>query len=165
VQLANADTPEKLLQFVDAHGMPFDMHDDWKLKKQVPWVPVLALEAWRNSIREAIRFDEVDLWDTGNGAQIPTSFFEAEGPNITAGFVHDNEGCPRFRFQPTSLANAVWCQLGIDIEAGVRLKRCPRCLSVFGIGSGTYHRTTAVFCSPRCQNATAYARRNTRAER
>lgn len=159
LQLANADTPEKLKQFVDAHGLPFNMHNNWKQEEQVSWAPVSALEAWRDNIRDAIRFDEIDQWDLGDGAPIPISFFQAEGPNITAGFIHDEENYPRFRFQPNSLANAVWCQLGIDIEAGVRLKRCPHCNSVFGIGKGTYHRSTAVFCSPKCQNAAAYARR------
>jgi len=159
VQLANADTPVKLLQFVDAHGLRFDMHDSLGLKDSVPWVPVLALEAWRDNIRVTIRFDEIDSRDTGNGAQIPITFFQAEGPNITAGFVHNDEDFPMFRFQPASLTNAVWCQLGIDIEAGVRLKRRAHCRSIFGVGSRTYHRTTAIYCSPKCQNPAAYARR------
>lgn len=159
LQLANADTPEKLLQFVDAHGMPFKVHDPLGIKEQVPWVPVQALEVWRDDIRQAIRFGEIDLWDEGHGAQIPITSFQAAGPNVTGGFVHDEEGRSRFRFQPITLTAAVWVQLGIDIEAGVRLKRCPHCRSVFGVGPNTYHRTKAIFCAPKCQNAAAYARR------
>ena len=46
---------------------------------------------------------------------------------------------------------------------GDRSKRCSRCHKSFRYGHGTGKRETAMFCTPKCQKAQAYAEEKNRA--
>lgn len=61
-------------------------------------------------------------------------------------------------FSPRDLGSAIYFQFFRDLTADIRLRRCgrPGCGEWFQHGPGTRHRSTAIYCSPRCQHADAY---------
>jgi hypothetical protein len=67
---------------------------------------------------------------------------------------------PQFFFKPVSLKDAIYAQFFQDVATGTESKLCkrPGCGTWFyyGAGVGT-HRSTAEYCSPKCQKAHAYA--------
>lgn len=68
---------------------------------------------------------------------------------------------PQLFYGPVSLHAAVYLQFFEDLSTGANLKHCkrPGCREWFKYGSGTNHRSTAEYCSAKCQNADKYARR------
>ena len=74
--------------------------------------------------------------------------------------LHHTEGAPRpdLSLQPSSLIAAIQIQFALDCAVGAQLKKCLWCSNWFKYGPGTGHRQTAVYCSPKCQKAHAYAK-------
>ena len=68
---------------------------------------------------------------------------------------------PQLFYQPASLRDAIFLQFFEDLSTGATLKHCkrPGCEEWFRFGPGTGHRSTAEYCSPKCQKAHDYAKR------
>jgi len=60
---------------------------------------------------------------------------------------------PFLHVVPDDLISAMWLQLAQHVSASTQLKRCTWCPAWFLFGSGTNHRRSAHYCSPRCQKA------------
>jgi hypothetical protein len=105
-----------------------------RLKEKGNWI---ALEAWAMDAGETFRF---------------CLEFHAGDP-------------PQFFFKPVSLKDAIYAQFFQDVATGTESKLCkrPGCGTWFyyGAGHGT-HRSTAEYCSPKCQKAHAYANKTER---
>lgn len=65
---------------------------------------------------------------------------------------------PQLFFAPTSLIDAIYLQFFQDISTGVNFRLCrrPGCGEWFYYGPGTPHRSTAQYCSTKCEKAHAY---------
>jgi hypothetical protein len=68
---------------------------------------------------------------------------------------------PQLFYRPASLYDAIFLQFFEDLSTGASLKHCkrPGCPEWFKFGPGTSHRSTAEYCSAKCQNAHKYAKR------
>ena len=65
---------------------------------------------------------------------------------------------PRLRFRPYDLSAALWIQFAEAVAADLQIRRCgfPTCGTPFAYGPGTGRRSTALYCSPKCQKAHKY---------
>jgi hypothetical protein len=61
-------------------------------------------------------------------------------------------------FAPSSLFDAIFLQLFQDTASGAKIRLCarPACGEWFYYGPGTAHRSTAEYCTPKCQKAHTY---------
>jgi hypothetical protein len=68
---------------------------------------------------------------------------------------------PELFFRPVTLHDAIYLQFLGDLTASANLRKCkrPGCGEWFNYGPGTQHRNTALYCSPKCQNADKYMKR------
>jgi hypothetical protein len=68
---------------------------------------------------------------------------------------------PRLQLQPPNLFHAALVQFLEEVSSGGPLRRCrlPTCPEWFTYGPHTGRRETALYCSPRCQNAHTYLKR------
>ncbi len=67
---------------------------------------------------------------------------------------------PELFFRPSTLIDAIYLQFFEDLSTQANLKLCERagCRNWFKYGTGTNRRSTAQYCSPKCQNAAKYAK-------
>lgn len=65
---------------------------------------------------------------------------------------------PQLRVAPTDLLNGLWIQLAEAVSADLKIRRCdfPICGTPFAYGPGTGRRSSARYCSPKCQKAHEY---------
>lgn len=65
---------------------------------------------------------------------------------------------PQLFFAPAALIDAIYLQLFRDISTGANFRLCkrPACGEWFYYGPGTEHRSTAQYCSTKCEKAHAY---------
>ena len=69
-------------------------------------------------------------------------------------------GRPHHLLRPTTLMSALVHQLILDWSSYADdLRKCAWCPEYFRFGPGTGRRKTAIYCSPKCQNAHTYQRR------
>ena len=59
-------------------------------------------------------------------------------------------------FEPDNLRDAMWIQLAMATARNQKFKICRYCQTWFPYGPGTGHRSTALYCSPKCQKAFSY---------
>lgn len=154
-------TPEGALQFVTTFGFPVR---DLLLRERLPLKDYLeAVE----SMRGLLRLVEAGEWDTlADSIAMPARNFFGLGRDrlgVDLQPREDNQP-PAMVLKPSSLWAAIWLQLAIDVSTGASLRSCARCGDWFKHGPGTGRRSTAIYCSPKCQGADAYAKRKAAAK-
>ena len=90
------------------------------------------------------------------------SLFEIGGVGRLGLLIHHQDGTerPELRLRPGSLFQAILVQAIDNAIDGTPLKKCfnPACSEWFRYGPGTNHRNTAMYHSPTCKGAHAYAK-------
>lgn len=152
-RLADTDkTPEGALSFIKEFGNPNMMDaDEYDVERLYPFI---------ENMKEGISLTHKGEWgvlaDAFNSAAIRRHGFG----HMTIGFdFQTGDKRPTITLRPRSLISAIWLQFALDCSGGAKLRKCRWCPEFFKYGPGTGHRNTAVYCSPKCQKAHAYARR------
>ena len=152
-RLADCDkTPEDALYFIKTFGYPdFKDNDEY---------PVISFYGIVDNMRQGVALADQGEWgilaDAFEGAII-----KRYGVGNVSFVFHHREGDerPTVAFRPRSLMAAMWLQFALDCSGGGKLRKCKWCPQYFKYGSGTGRRKTAEYCSPKCQKAHTYARR------
>jgi hypothetical protein len=66
---------------------------------------------------------------------------------------------PKLKFRPANLYQGIMLQFLEEVGQPMRHCKRPGCPEWFTYGPGTDHRETALYCSPKCQNAHTYDKR------
>ncbi|MDP6781218.1 MAG: hypothetical protein QGH32_05635 [Alphaproteobacteria bacterium] len=161
-QLAESDlTPEGALQFVSTFGIPIRSAIEDRRYPLHDFLEAVFL------MRLVLSHASAEVW--GEFARVVTGAVDSRfrGGRIEAHIAlrarNDGER-PDVVLHPNDLWSAIWLQLATDITAGANLRSCAQCGIWFKYGPGTGRRSTAVYCSPKCQSADAYAKRKAAAK-
>jgi hypothetical protein len=158
LRLVNASTNEKLRNFADAFG-PLRFPDANES-------PIDSLQFWRDRMAEVVQAGPSRRRQILEHAVAPAiargDSFWAFANNVVADLAFDETDRMCVRLRPENLQSAIWLQFAIDVEAGAEIRTCPQCANLFGVGPNTNHRMSAIYCSAKCQNAAAYARRKSK---
>jgi hypothetical protein len=98
--------------------------------------------------KEAHDWNSLKLWMAQNRKAIRVH------PDFSA------DPSPTLYLSPGSLIDAIYLQFFQDVSTGANSRLCkrPGCGEWFYYGAGTPHRSTAEYCSPKCQKAHTYAK-------
>ncbi len=157
LRLTNANTPEKLREFIENFGLLASPH--W-----YDFVYVSKLEFGRDHMQEIIHADASERRYLLEGIHdahisIPGGSILSSAGQIETSLEFDHADRLRVRLRPRDLFSAIFLQFAFDVEAGAQIRSCPQCGDDFGVGPNTNHSKKAIFCSAKCQNAAAYERR------
>ncbi len=68
---------------------------------------------------------------------------------------------PTLKVRPNTLMSAIMLQFALHVSSPIgELKMCAQCKKWFPFGSGTGKRSTAMYCSKKCNERAKYERRN-----
>ena len=148
-QLANCEPNEAgILTFVNKYGLL------WSRGKREEVEKFLTA---RRELKKLLVAKKRDDWDAAS------KWIEARPKAIllSAGIGYSKTDRPQLEFRPQNLIGLIVSRLIQDWSSGVKYEFCkrPGCGEYFYYGSGTDKRETADYCSPKCQNAHAYAKR------
>ena len=108
--------------------------------------PIKLWNAERGTFRAGLQF-----WDAGEMKAVSDLFntFSLGNLGITLG-----DGS--LTLEPANLLDAMWVQFALSFTKREQHRRCLWCETWFAYGPGTGRRNTAIYCTPKCQNAHAY---------
>ena len=112
---------------------------------------------WRRAIKQLLAAKKRDDWTFARRWMAANE----HGLRLEGMIGEDEDGRPQLEFRPVDLLSFIVAQLLQDWSNGATYKFCkrPGCGEYFYYGPGTKHRSTAEYCSPRCQSARAYSLR------
>ena len=148
-QLANCEKSEDgILTFVNKFGLLYNRDKKEKVE---------TFLTARSELKKLLVAKKRDDW----GAASKWIEKHPKAIRLNAGIGYSNTDRPQLEFRPQNLMGLIVAQLIQDWSNGAKYKFCtrPGCGEYFYFGSGTDHRETAEYCSPKCQNAHAYAKR------
>lgn len=160
----DADTPEKMVKFVDEFGLPYSLEHAGaplgRLERHRIGLKV-ARKAISDEIPEKIKWSEDRYLFQFEDYPLLWSHWPFESEEITSfsSYIELDESItPRFRLRPHNLMSAMWLQLALDLERKATFKKCERCGRYFEYGAGTGRRKSAKYCKESCRVAAYYAR-------
>lgn len=161
---AHVDSHEKLLQFVELHGLleheknPRPTRINAKTFKLIPGEQTEG-EDVEDLLQKARGFREVLRWNA-NRRKRPSEaamssinrLLEPEGLgrvylDLGSG-LGPAGGSLRPIFRPDTLLNGMLWQLGLAVSGGKRFRTCTWCGSLFEVGPGSGRRAHSEYCSP-----------------
>ncbi|MET4451896.1 hypothetical protein ABIB10_001965 [Bradyrhizobium sp. RT3b] len=168
IAFAKVDTPEKLLQFVELHGLleheknPQPSRRHWKTRELIG--EQVEGEEVSDSLEKARHFRELLHWNTSrrrpSEAVISSieQLLEPEGLGrvyLDLGKGLDLAGGGSFQpiFKPDTLLNGMLWQLALAVSGGKHFRACNLCGSLFEVGPGSGRRAHAGYCSPEHRKA------------
>lgn len=143
-----AETPkneEGYLKFANSYGLltgrEAEPLDTWYVKIDSLRI---AVENWREGEFPVL----IDTFSNHGFTQISVRLVEVVGFDR-----------PQLFVTPDTLYTALWIQFAEAISADLKIRECAWCGKPFPYGPGTGRRTTATYCSPKCQKAHSYKKR------
>ena len=146
----NSDKPDKelWLSFANNFGLLFTAGDeeDWhEWNCEIEHLQ-LAVDMWRNNELK----DVVESFRTRRNNYGSVSVNLEFRPGIER---------PTLRFSPPNLLEALWIQFAESVATDRQIKFCKFCNDPFEFGAGTGRRSTAIYCSTKCQKQDSYNKR------
>ena len=141
-------TQDGVLSFANSYGLLFrDLENGYG-----------EFTGYSSTMRYAVKH-----WQKGDMDELVSFFQSSAGQwanQISVTLVKSNESDrPDLRIVPRDLLHALWLQFAEVISTGLKTKHCQWCRKAFPYGPGSRHRSTAIFCSSKCQKAHAYRKR------
>lgn len=153
IQLANADTLEKLCDFVARFGVP----DRLGYNSEEEGVLVDLLEAIRDDVVEGL--DLLNRDDDAARVDWSSRLLEKASLHPALEYSPDDKR-QRLALKASGLSDLMLCEVAHAMEAQARLQRCAHCEEAFLTGHLTGRRATATYCSDRCRTAAMRARKS-----
>jgi hypothetical protein len=165
-------TPEGALKFVNAFGLPSDS------KEANGGFPLSEIFEASDSMSYCIELKQKKDWPALVSLLKPTSYrdgfthvpeahhglFSGSGETVISLRLKPGDQTPTLEITPRNLWAAIWLQFAADLSSGSTLRPCDHCNEWIKQGGTDGAKSTKRYCSAKCQNAAAYARRKVTAK-
>jgi hypothetical protein len=163
---ARVDSPEKLLQFVELHGLlqheenPITSIRHWKTHKLIPGREEgTEGENVKDLLQKALHFRELLHWTTNRKRPSEAvlsgldRLLQPDGLgrvylDLGSGLPLAGGGSFRPVFRPDTLLDGMLWQLALAVSGSKHFRTCAWCGSLFEVGPGSGRRAHSEYCSP-----------------